>query len=155
MDFSSVKAITIPEGEATKITVGDTVLWEKVTYTNLATTVTLGYRLRSTGGTTTATEGDACAVVEDYIPISKGDVVRVKGFGAMLDYPCCVYQPNKASYSAAKANAQASVLTYSYDATSGVVTLTSLYQQDGYLRVCGILAGTKDDVIVTLNQEIT
>lgn len=31
MNFSSVKAITIPEGNVTKIAVGNTVLWEKVT----------------------------------------------------------------------------------------------------------------------------
>ena len=30
MDFSSIKALTIPEGDVTKITCGDIVLWEKM-----------------------------------------------------------------------------------------------------------------------------
>lgn len=52
MDFSSVKAITIPEGSVKKITAGSVVLWEKrANYTNLfdPSTATINKRISSGG----------------------------------------------------------------------------------------------------------
>lgn len=84
MDFSTVKSITMPEGEVKEIYSGDVLLW-KGGYTNLVPLSTEadgktiynnglgykdGYRIRSGG-----VEGDASgyAVCTGFIPFVKGD----------------------------------------------------------------------------------
>ena len=90
MDFSTLKSLTIPEGEVTKITSGSTVLWEAVTYKNWVPYSTEsdgktiyngglgyknGYRIRSGGG-----EGAlAWSAHTGFIPVKGGDVVRISG----------------------------------------------------------------------------
>ena len=137
---------------------------EPPNYTNLATTFATG-RLRSGGKIDTATT-DA-TVCLDYIPFTQGTVVRVKGFGALTDYNCAMYTAEPTSdmigvvtdsvptcYGVAKANASTEVYNYSYDSTSGVVTITSVNAAAKVMRVSGVLTGTTDDVIITVNEEI-
>lgn len=85
MNFANVKALTIPEGEVTKIAVDGVTLWEKpatyknwVLYSTEADGVTIyngglgykdGYRVRSGGAEQTISTG-ACT---GYIPYKKGD----------------------------------------------------------------------------------
>lgn len=134
------------------------------TYTNLATTFATG-RLKSGGKIDTATtEATTCL---DYIPFTKGTIVRIKGFGALTEYNCAMYTAEPTSdmigvvtdnvpacFGVAKANASASVYGYSYDSASGVVTLTSVHANAKVLRVSGVLTGTTNDVIITVNENI-
>lgn len=85
MDFSNVKAITIPEGVVKKIVVGNVVLWEEpasyknwVLYSTESDGVTIynggkgykdGIRVRSGG----AEASQHISAVTGYIPFKKGD----------------------------------------------------------------------------------
>ena len=89
MDFSSIKAIAIPEGAVKKIACGDVVLWQKrVLYTNLvplsteADGITIyngglgykdGYRIRSGGAETE----QYWTTITGYIPYVKGDKLYI------------------------------------------------------------------------------
>lgn len=91
MDFSTLKSLTIPEGEVTKIAVGDTVLWEAITYTNQVPISTdtdgsifngVGYienkRLSSSGGISSSAQQGA--VTTGFIPwYGDATVLRIKG----------------------------------------------------------------------------
>lgn len=120
-------------------------------YTNLATTFEEGYRLNSSG---VAVAQSGATVCSDYIPFEKGTIVRIKGFGALTDYNTSVYSSSKAVLSTAKANSNTAYITYSYDSANEIVTLESVYASNGYLRTSGVLTGTTDDVIITVNEEI-
>lgn len=88
MDFSSVKAITIPEGIVKKIVAAGKTIWQAVTYKNWVrystesdgTTIYnggLGYkegwRVRSGG----AEAESSFAVCTGFIPFKKGDILRI------------------------------------------------------------------------------
>jgi hypothetical protein len=88
MDFSIIKALTIPEGEVTKIEANGVVLWQAVTYKNWAkysteadgTTIYNnglgykdGYRVRSGGAEAELVR----AICTGFIPFKKGDVLRI------------------------------------------------------------------------------
>lgn len=125
-------------------------------YTNLAKTITEGYRISGSSGL--AAEARATAV-EDYIPASSGDTVYIKGFGACTDFQCGLYSSNKTIMSAAKLNAQASYGTHAYDSTTGVASFT-ISDSSGasdikFVRISGVLTGTTDDVVITVNEKIT
>lgn len=123
----------------------------KVSYTNYAKNFEVG-RLRSGGVVDSSTT--AATTCSDYIPFTQGTVVRVKGFGALTDYNCALYDSNGTSQSVSKANAATTMITYTYDSASGIVTLTSLHASIATIRVSGILTGSTADVIITVNEEI-
>lgn len=91
MDFSTLKSLTIPEGEVIKIEVGNTVLWEAITYTNQVPISTdtdgsifngVGYienrRLSSSGGLSSSAQNGS--VTTGFIPWNGDtDVIRIKG----------------------------------------------------------------------------
>ena len=92
MDFSTVKKLTIPEGEVIKITSGNNVLWEAITFTNQVPISTdtdgsifngVGYkenvRLSSSGGISGSAQNGS--VTTGFIPFPNGDktVIRMKG----------------------------------------------------------------------------
>lgn len=121
-------------------------------YTNLAQNFATG-RLNSSGNVdSSATAATTC---EDYIPIVAGDVIRIKGFGALTDYNTTVYGSTKNTIASAKINTSGITYygSYSYDASTGIVTFTAS-KSDIYMRFSGILAGTTGDVIITKNEEI-
>lgn len=123
-------------------------------YTNLAETVTTGYRL-SSGGVLSAEEG--ATTVEDYIVCNVGEVFRIKGFGALDDYNLVFYRSQDTSLSANKPSSWTDGIgayaTYSYDSASAIATVT-ITESCGLMRVSGKLTGTADDVIITKNEEI-
>lgn len=158
IDFSTLKGMAIPEGEVVKIAVGDTVLWQAdetpsaPAYTNLAKTFTSG-RFNSSGAIVAQAGATTC---EDYIQAKKGDVVRIKGFGALTNYRTVMYTPAKGVLNVGIANALGTgYATYAYDSSTGIVTLTMVHAQSWYVRFSGVLTGTTDDVIITVNEEIT
>lgn len=128
---------------------------EIANYINLATTVTEGYRLKSSG---VLTAEDGATTVEDYILIENvGDVVRVKGLGKLSAYNTIGYTSKKTGngtyISSTFVNAG---IEYAYDSTTDTVTLTrtSVISENVYFRFVGVLSGTVDDVVITLNEEI-
>ena len=92
MDFSTIKSLVIPEGEVTKITAGNTVLWEAISFTNQVPISTdtdgsifngTGYienrRLSSSGGLSSSAQNGS--VTTGFIPFPDGDktYIRIKG----------------------------------------------------------------------------
>lgn len=78
MNFSTVKTITIPEGNVTKISHDGSVLWQKPkSFTNLADPTSadwlVGYRLNSSGVPVVAED----TTVTNFIACKKGDILRV------------------------------------------------------------------------------
>lgn len=128
-------------------------------YTNLAKNFTTG-RLNSSGNVDSgATDATTCT---DYIGIlSKGDVIRVKGFKELKDYNTSWYNAGKAIFSCSKFpngyDVTYGYVGYSYDSTNGIATITMLMDHAGhsYVRFSGILADTTSDVVITINEPIT
>ena len=120
-------------------------------YTNLAKNITVG-RFNSSGNVdATTTVARTCT---DWIPLDKG-TVRVKGFGALTDYNTCVYTKiNTSPYSGSKANAQLNLFSYSYDSTSGIVSINQVKSELTYIRFSGIPTGADEDIVITVNEEI-
>lgn len=123
-------------------------------YTNLAKNFTTG-RFNSSGAVdASATAATACT---DYIgPLKQGDIIRIKGFGACQDYNTQWANASKVNDSCSKLGTTSSHYSYSYDSTTGIVTLTKTDAYAGctYCRISGKLTGTTDDVIITLNEPI-
>lgn len=122
-------------------------------YTNLANNFESG-RYNSSGVVTAQSGATACT---DYIgPLENGDIIRIKGYGAGTDYNSHWASANKVNSSAAKLSSTAANYSYSYDSTTGIITLQKTTTNAGYVyfRISGILTGTTDDVTITLNEEI-
>ena len=120
-------------------------------YTNLAKTLKNGYRINSSN---VLVEADACTC-EDYIPFGSGDVVRVRGLGNLATHNCIPCKSNKDIYATTKFANDSTYATYSYDSATDTVTLTSKGNANvAYVRIVGVLTGSIDDVIITLNEEI-
>lgn len=147
MDFSEVKAITIPEGEVTKITIGGNVVWEAITYTNQVPISTdtdgsifngVGYienrRLSSSGGLSSSAQNGS--VTTGFIPFPNGDktIIRMKGVEWINanskksgHYYIYFYNANKGKiqdyqYLESPANGSSHIVTITRD-TSGVETI--------------------------------
>lgn len=90
MDFSTIKAITIPNGEVTKIEVGGSVIWQqpKAGITNLIDQAIFKYKQRySLSGKKFSTNTVGTAVI---IPVPVGATsitLRFKGFSKHSSYP--------------------------------------------------------------------
>ena len=123
-------------------------------YTNLADPTSAdwaaGCRLNSSG-VAVAVESGVDAT--NYIACSNGDVIRIKGLGALTSYNSAIYEgTSKTIYSAAKANA--CFISYEYDSANDIVTVSTNYANTTYVRFSGILTGTANDVIITKNEPI-
>lgn len=90
IDFSNVKAVSIPAGVVTKIVATGKTLWEAVTFKNWVAFSTTndgktiyngkgykdGYRVRSGGA-----EGESStAACTGFIPVKGGDIIRISGW---------------------------------------------------------------------------
>ena len=126
-------------------------------YTNLANPSdadwTNNERLNSAGAPVTQ-DG---ATTTNYISCVFDDVVRIKGFGSLTDYNTAFYTGNKAVYSSAKLNASgvAGLYSYTYDANTNVVTIKILRANITSVRFSGVLTGTSNDVIITVNEDLS
>ena len=122
-------------------------------YTNLATSFETG-RLNSSGNVDSST-ADATTCT-DYIAISTGDTVHIKGFGNLKRYNTSIYTASKAIASSKTLDTQTLYGTYAYDESTGVVTFTITKPglNGYYIRFSGILSGTTADVVITSNEEI-
>ncbi len=95
MDFQNIKELTIPDGDVTKITIGESVMWEKVvapSYKNwvkyaIDTDGSLynecgymdNYRLSSSGAVKEQNT-DHRSTVTGFIPAKSNDLVRIGGY---------------------------------------------------------------------------
>lgn len=179
MDFSNLKALTIPEGDVTKITIGGSVVWEKVVapsyknwvkYSTESDGKTIyngglgyknGYRLSSSGGESVA----ASCTVTGFIKAKAGDTIRIKGYvwyntAVSLNYLIAYNSSFAKVYTGnAQGTYQTSTLIASmeYDATTGIstVVLKSGISFE-YIRISVNDAVSIDgkNLIVTINEEI-
>lgn len=133
MDFSGIKAITIPEGSVKKITANGVTLWEKISFVNqipLSITSTgaqyvgdngedgyrKNYRLNSSG--VEAAAADVC--VTGFIAAKRGDTIYFENIktatntGGKAEYSyLCLYNKSFANKRATKFNGlQNSALAY-------------------------------------------
>lgn len=147
--------------DGTTIDIGNLPLVVAPTYTNLAKNFEVG-RLNSSGAvSTTNLNHSNVYTCTDYIgKLVNGDVIRVKGMGDLSNYNTSWYNENKELYSNNKIPESIEITnghcTYSYDSKTDVVTITKTSNTKGYsyIRFCGVLTGTLDDVVITLNEEI-
>ena len=124
------------------------------TYTNFAdpssTDWVLNKRIANDGTLKDATG----AVVTNYIPCQTGDVVRVYGLGALNQYNMWICNSDKTVYST---GVPANDPNYYAYAETGIASITvrSGGTNAKYLRITGVLATSSDDVIITVNEEIS
>lgn len=106
-------------------------------------------------GTIDATTTDATACTDYIGPLEVNDEILIQGFGAMSDYNSVWYNASKTLYSASRiSTSNGTVVTYSYDSASGVVTIKKVSDNQGYtyLRVGGKLTSTTADVVVNIKR---
>lgn len=126
-------------------------------FTNLAVTLHKNKRYNSSGAL--VDQSGACSC-EEYIPFGSGTVVRIKGLGDLNTYNCMGYDNAsttvRASFKPAIKSVSGDYLTYSYDSATGTATLTSKgHSYVQRMRVSGVLNGSVDDVIITVNEKIS
>lgn len=116
------------------------------------------YRMNSSGG------GTACenAIVTNYIALTPGDVVRVKGLDLISTLTSYASAPKQAIFDGSKNVLSVDVATnggnyWSYEAVEDVAVFTVNYSTAAYMRFSGELADgcSAADVIITVNEEIT
>lgn len=136
----------------------------KAKYTNLANPSSsewgVNKRINSSGGLTATDAGENIHTTNFIGPIKSGDVIRVKGIN-LTGYNSPVYKPDKTitDYGAAKLSSFNNLGNIATDvtatATGGQLTVgTYAAIQNGYWRFSGILNGTANDVIITINEPI-
>lgn len=116
------------------------------------------YRMNSSGS------GTACeaAIVTNYIAVSAGDVVRVKGLDLTSTHTNYANTPKQALYSLddrsiLSVDAASSGGEYwSYTTDGDIAVFTVLWSAAGYIRFSGELADgcSAADVVITVNEEI-
>lgn len=155
-NYYSKGKIAIPNVTG-NITITATAVSSAPSYINLANPSDADWannaRLNS-AGTTVAQDG---ATTTNYISCVFDDVVRVKGFGSLTDYNTAFYTGNKVVYSSAKLSAGgvAGLYSYTYDASTGIVTIKILRDNITSVRFSGVLTGTANDVVITVNEDLT
>ena len=154
------KVYVLPDGYIYgKMSYKDTIKY----YTNLANKDNLSenHGVDSYGKPVATTGATLCT---DFIQFTQNTVVRIRGLGKMTTYNIALFSStasNANAWSVHKANkgttatgAGIDMNTYSYDSATGVVTLTALRPDVKYIRIVGELTGKKEDVVITVNQEI-
>ena len=125
-------------------------------YTNLADPTSADWgtnkRLGSDG---TFRDADGVTATNYIGPIVEGDVIRVKGID-LTTYNTSVYNYVKSHLSNAKLSTQTSYFTDITVTTTGATFTvgSNAGMQNGYVRFSGVLNGTANDVIITINEPI-
>ena len=127
-------------------------------FTDLAHNFEVG-RLNSSGAVVSADEANTYTCI-DYIPVITGTVVRIKGYGECISHNTSIYNNDKTIDASNKLNDLSYYGTYVYDSSSGIATFT--YTKSGltsasprFMRFSSQVVGTTDDVIITVDKEIT
>lgn len=182
MDFSKIKAITIPEGKVKQISIGNIVIWKAVvepSYTNLvplsteADGVTIyngglgykdGYRIRSGGAE--GSHGNASCT--GFIAAKGGDIVRLSGYDVKnsdVANAINVSDSNRSNLGQIVANNSSSYGIFQGKGENWddvILEKTGVYKwvvPNGYgiayIRVTGYTSAHGENMIVTVNEEIT
>jgi hypothetical protein len=124
-------------------------------YTNLATKLANGYRYsQSSGNGQTLVQATGYCACEDFIPFAPNTTVRVKGLGDLTAQNTMYYKSDKTLYTGGKIHAMPEYTSYNYDSANDIVTLIPRDANVGYVRFTGVLSGTTEDVVITVNEEI-
>lgn len=169
INFSTIKGITIPNGEVSKISIGSLNIWQKEEtpkYKNLAEpneTNTSDWSIwcnnsrMGSDGTKRTLNGYSTT---NYIPAVVGDVIRVRdlNFESLSGYPFLgLFDSNKALLVLGMNNLQV-MMNNGY--ISDVVTSANeiqfklAYGAMKFIRLSGKPTKTPMDVIITVNEEI-
>ena len=165
IDFTGVKAITIPEGAVKKIMRGADVLWEKVTgYTNIIDTIgyTDGVRLNSSG-TTTAAAGYTTTGMIDIYTYPHPVVVEAKGANFIYSTSCyiVIYSNDGGATKIGHTYIRNLVadstvwngISITADADGNIKITVDGSSSPNYFRITGY--GRGENLIVTINEPIT
>ena len=176
IDFSNVKSIEIPQGNAIKIEVNGLILWELQEVAKYTNQVPLsidtdgsiynsglgyknGYRLSSSGGESTSTY----SVITGFIKAKGGDVIRIKGI-TWYDTTQSTNYLNAYNSSFTKVytslpngDYQTSSLIESMELVDGVsIVKLKMGISIEYIRISVYdFPANGSDLIVTVNEEIT
>ncbi len=176
MDFSILKALTIPEGNVVKIEIGAETIWQAITYKNWVKYATEtdgvtiyngglgykdGYRVSSSGSIKTSTSYGTCT---GYIPLTGGSIIRVGGIEWASDdddsqkaiaffnssfgwLGTTTYQQGGLHYGICNNT------TLKFSCVNGITTFqTPTNASIAYVVISGV--GSGEDMIVTINEEI-
>lgn len=130
----------------------------------------VGYRLNSSGE---PVETSGC-VVTNCIACQEGDVLRVKGIdirntssfgrlrifdnegnGIVLFYTGTDYDKTTKVYIKNKITEENGIQTYALALNGAGQNVKEYYNKDlAAVRLCGVLKGSVEDVVITINQEI-
>lgn len=150
IDFSGVKAISVPEGSVSRILWGSTVLWKKPSsYTNLVPLSTdtdgsiyngCGYkenvRLSSSGGVSSSAQNGS--VTTGFIPFhGDGDIVRMKGV----------------EWKTAAADGHGHYYINYYDADKNFLVYLSAGEHENYTHVVTVTRDSNGIETVTWNKD--
>jgi hypothetical protein len=127
------------------------------TYTNRADPSSAdwktGYRLNSSGS---VSQADGCTATNYIGPVSKGDVIRVKGMNLTTNN-CHVLNSNKALFSSYGSTTLTNIPAGALSNVTATTTGGQCTINDSnivWIRFSGALNGSADDVIITINEEI-
>lgn len=133
-----------------------------------------GYRISSSGELTAADEW----VATNYIPCKEGDILRVKGinlrdgdsagayFGRIqlatednvnlvVYYAGANYDDSTKVYVRKQITDENGIQTYTLALNGAGQNVKEYYNKDlAAVRLCGVLKGSVEDVVITINQEI-
>lgn len=167
IDFSNVKAITIPEGAVKKIASASVILWEKISYKNWLTYSVnqdgtdyrgdngedgyrKNYRYSASSKTEKSAPGFDCI---GYIPVLAGDIVRITNVDEISQ------STDANGYSAAYYFTQdftqrggAAYIKYNYQNGIYMLEVPVNYADIRWMKLT--LKGVSDNTIITVNEEI-
>lgn len=124
-------------------------------YTNLADPTSSDW-LENTRISSSGFPAQSGITTSNWIPVTKGDVVRIRGIDVNTNQYARValFNSSKGLLSSAKVSGitSADATGVTYDTTGAQFTIASTNAK--YIRICGELNGTSADVIITVNEEI-
>lgn len=162
MDYSVLKALAIPEGNVIQIACGGTVLWKAAPkYTNLADPTSSDWwvdcRIGSDGTKRTGVTGNH---VTNMVRLYAGDTVRVEGLNVSLNNSTCwigLYNDLKTVTSVGFISAHTMYFSDINITENGCElvckNLNGTY--GGYIRFSGKPTNGAENIIITINEEIT
>jgi hypothetical protein len=89
----------------------------------------------------------------NFIPVTNGDVVRVKNFDIQTGFASGLYNASKGIVKSQALSLMTDYLT-NINLTGTVETFTINHADVKFVRLCGISSLTDADVIITVNEEI-
>ena len=166
IDFSTVKAITIPEGVVKKIVSAGVTLWEAIRYKNwvpfsIDTDGSIfnkvGYKDGSRLNSSAAVVELAGYVVSGYIPVKPGDIVRLKGLtwnsSTNTGSYFWTFDSSFTRLKSARPNASSQDIVASAEANGVTAFRLETYANAvAYIRLSAY--GTGANMVITVNEEI-